>query len=98
VVGVAAATTKQTQKQQQQHNVPKLVKTSHEGKVKNHLDATKYAVLLPQHVSGTNIPIIRSTTSEYLLFLGGHTWKAAWLCRTGLLGVNTVRSSAKHIH
>jgi hypothetical protein len=28
-------------------------------KVKNQLDATKYAVLLPQHVSGTNMPIIR---------------------------------------
>jgi hypothetical protein len=29
--------------------------------VKNQPDATKYAVLLPQHVSGTNMPIIRST-------------------------------------
>jgi hypothetical protein len=46
-------------------------------KVKNQLDATKYAVLLPQHVSGTNMPIIRSTISEYLPLLGGHTWKAA---------------------
>jgi hypothetical protein len=33
-------------------------------KVENQLDATKYAVLLPQHVSGTNMPIIRSTISE----------------------------------
>jgi hypothetical protein len=29
-------------------------------KVKNQLDTIKYAVLLPQHVSGTNMPIIRS--------------------------------------
>jgi hypothetical protein len=29
-------------------------------KAKNQLDATKYAVLLPQHVSGTNMPIIKS--------------------------------------
>jgi hypothetical protein len=35
--------------------------------------------LLPQHVSGTNMPIISSTISEYLLLLGGHTWKAAWV-------------------
>jgi hypothetical protein len=48
-------------------------------KVKNQLDATKYAVLLSQHVSGTNMPIIRSTISEYLPLLGGHTWKAAWV-------------------
>jgi hypothetical protein len=33
-------------------------------KVQNRPDATKYAVLLPQHVSGTNMPIIRSTISE----------------------------------
>jgi hypothetical protein len=33
---------------------------------------------LPQHVSGTNMPIIRSTISEYHRLLGGHTWKAAW--------------------
>jgi hypothetical protein len=44
-------------------------------KVKNRLDATKYVVLLPQHVSGTNMPIIRSTNSEYHPLLGGHTWK-----------------------
>jgi hypothetical protein len=31
--------------------------------------------LLPQHVSGTNMPIIRRTIGEYLLLLGGHTWK-----------------------
>jgi hypothetical protein len=31
--------------------------------------------LLPQHVSGTNMPIIRSTISEYLPLLGGHAWK-----------------------
>jgi hypothetical protein len=48
-------------------------------KVKNQLVATKYAVLLPQHVSGTNMPIIRSTINEYLPLLGGHTWKAAWV-------------------
>jgi hypothetical protein len=30
---------------------------------------------LPQHVSGTNMPIIRSTISEYLALLGDHTWK-----------------------
>jgi hypothetical protein len=47
--------------------------------VKNQPDATKYAVLLPQHVSGTNMPIIRSTISEYLPHLGGYTWKAAWV-------------------
>jgi hypothetical protein len=35
--------------------------------------------LLPQHVSGTNIPIIRSTISEYLPLLGGHTWKTSWV-------------------
>jgi hypothetical protein len=33
--------------------------------------------LLPQHVSGTDMPVIRSTISEYLPLLGGHTWKAA---------------------
>jgi hypothetical protein len=33
-------------------------------KVKNQLDATKYAVLLPQHVSGTNVPIIRNTMNK----------------------------------
>jgi hypothetical protein len=33
-------------------------------KVKNQLNATKYAVLLPQHVSGTNMPIIRSTINK----------------------------------
>jgi hypothetical protein len=43
-------------------------------KIKNQLDATKYAVLLPQHVSGTNIPIIRSTINKYLPLLGGHTF------------------------
>jgi hypothetical protein len=45
-------------------------------KVKNRLDATKYAVLLSQHVSVTNMPIISSTISEYLPLLDGHTWKA----------------------
>jgi hypothetical protein len=35
--------------------------------------------LLPQHVSGTKMPIIRSKISEYLPLLGGHTWKAAWV-------------------
>jgi hypothetical protein len=44
-------------------------------KVTNQLDATKYAVLLPQHVSGTNIPIIRSTINKQLPFLGGRNWK-----------------------
>jgi hypothetical protein len=37
--------------------------------VKNLLDATKYAVFvvfIAQHVSGTNMPIIRITISEYL--------------------------------
>jgi hypothetical protein len=48
-------------------------------KVKNQLDATKYAVLLPQHVSGTNMPIIRSTINKLHPFLGGPTWKAAWV-------------------
>jgi hypothetical protein len=33
-------------------------------KVKNQLDATKYAVLLPQHVSGTNMPIISSAINK----------------------------------
>jgi hypothetical protein len=47
--------------------------------------------LLPQHVSGTNMPIVGSTISEYLPLLGGHTWKAARVVRTGLLGVNTAR-------
>jgi hypothetical protein len=44
-------------------------------KVKNLLDATKYAVSLLQHVSGTNMPIIRSTVNKQLPLLGGHTWK-----------------------
>jgi hypothetical protein len=44
-------------------------------KVKNRPDATKYAVLLPQLVSGTNMPIIRSTSNKQQLLLGGHTWK-----------------------
>jgi hypothetical protein len=35
----------------------------------------KYAVLLPQHVSGVNMPIIRSTVNKQLPLLGGHTWK-----------------------
>jgi hypothetical protein len=35
--------------------------------------------LLPQHISGTNMHIIRSTISEYLPLLGGRTWKAAWV-------------------
>jgi hypothetical protein len=48
-------------------------------KVKNQLDAKKYAVLLPQHVSGTNMPIIRSTFNENLPLLGGHTWKGDWV-------------------
>jgi hypothetical protein len=48
-------------------------------KVKNQIDATKYSVLLPQHVSGTNMPIIRSTINKQLPLLGGHTWKAAWV-------------------
>jgi hypothetical protein len=33
-------------------------------KIKNQLYPTKYAVLLPQHVSGTNMPIIRSTINR----------------------------------
>jgi hypothetical protein len=33
-------------------------------KVNNQLDATKYAVLLPQHVSGTNMPIIRNIINK----------------------------------
>jgi hypothetical protein len=33
-------------------------------KVKNQPDVTKYAGLLPQHVSGTNMPIIRSTINK----------------------------------
>jgi hypothetical protein len=41
-------------------------------KVKKQLDATNYAVLLPQHVSGTNTPIIRSTINKLLQLLGGH--------------------------
>jgi hypothetical protein len=47
-------------------------------KIKNQIDATKYAVLLPQRVSGTNMPIIRSTINKLLPLFGGHTWKAAW--------------------
>jgi hypothetical protein len=35
--------------------------------------------LLPQHVSGTNMPIIRGTISEYLPLLCDHTWNAAWV-------------------
>jgi hypothetical protein len=46
-------------------------------KVKNQPDVTKDAVLLPQHVSGTNMPIIRSKISKYRPLLGGHTCKAA---------------------
>jgi hypothetical protein len=33
-------------------------------KVKNQPDATKYPVLLPQHVSVTNMSIIRSTSNK----------------------------------
>jgi hypothetical protein len=33
-------------------------------KVKNQLDVTKYAVLLPRHVSGTNISIISITIDK----------------------------------
>jgi hypothetical protein len=47
-------------------------------KVKNQLDATNYAVLLPQHVSGTDMPIIGGTVNAYLPLLGGHTWKPNW--------------------
>jgi hypothetical protein len=46
-------------------------------KVKNQPDASKYAVLLPQRVSGTNMPIIRSTINKSFPLLDGHTWKAA---------------------
>jgi hypothetical protein len=35
--------------------------------------------LLPKHVSGINIPIIRSKIIEYFPLLGGHTWKFAWV-------------------
>jgi hypothetical protein len=45
-------------------------------KLKNQLDATNYAVLLPQRVSGTDMPI-RGTVNAYLPLLGGHTWKPA---------------------
>jgi hypothetical protein len=48
-------------------------------KVKKKINTTKYAVLLPQPVSGTNMPIIRSTITKKLPLLGGHTWKAAWI-------------------
>jgi hypothetical protein len=48
-------------------------------KAKNQLDATNYAVLLPQHVSRTNMPIIRSRINKKLPLLGGQTWKAAWV-------------------
>jgi hypothetical protein len=44
---------------------------------KDQLDATKYADLLTQHVSGTNMPIIRSTNSE--LRVGIQTCKAVWV-------------------
>jgi hypothetical protein len=33
--------------------------------------------LLSQHVSSTNMPIIRSTINGYLPLLGGHAWKFA---------------------
>jgi hypothetical protein len=33
--------------------------------VKNQLDATEYAVLLPQHVSGTNMPITHPVSTPY---------------------------------
>jgi hypothetical protein len=36
-------------------------------KEKNQIHSTKYAVLLPQHVSGTNMPIIRSTINPLAL-------------------------------
>jgi hypothetical protein len=38
-------------------------------KVKNQLDATKYAILLPQHVTGTNMPTIRSLLLNLLFRL-----------------------------
>jgi hypothetical protein len=41
-------------------------------KVKNQLDATKYAALLPQHVSGTNMPIIRSKITFTMSTIHGH--------------------------
>jgi hypothetical protein len=47
-------------------------------KVKNKLDATNNAVLLPQRVSGTDMPIVGSTVNAYLPLLCGHTWKPAW--------------------
>jgi hypothetical protein len=47
--------------------------------INNQLDATKYAVLLPQHVPGGNMPIIRSTINKQLPLLGDHTWKAVWV-------------------
>jgi hypothetical protein len=56
--------------------------------------------LLPQHVSGTNMPIIRSTISEYLPLLGGHTWKAAWVVHalSHLVGSLPFTVSTMHGH
>jgi hypothetical protein len=34
-------------------------------KVKKQLDATKYSILFPQHVSGTNMAIIRSRATSF---------------------------------
>jgi hypothetical protein len=58
--------------------------------------------LLPQHVSGTNMPIIRSTgtnmpiimstINKHLPLLCGHTLKSHLGCVAfGLLGVSTIR-------
>jgi hypothetical protein len=65
-------------------------------KVKNQLDATKYAVLLSQHVSGTNMPIIRSAINN----LGGHTWKDNITPGLTLLHILTRAGhlKAEHIH
>jgi hypothetical protein len=52
-----------TEKQSYQFAVHVTLHRKHsEGK--EQLDAQKYAVLLPQHVSGTNMPIIRSTINK----------------------------------
>jgi hypothetical protein len=58
-------------------------------KVKNQLDVTKYAVLLPQHVSGTNMPIIRSKINKsrsYLLIVLLMGWFFTFT-RSGLGGL-----------
>jgi hypothetical protein len=62
---------------------------------KDQLDATKYADLLTQHVSGTNMPIVRSTiVSSTLVSKPG---KPPGLCSAGLLDVYCLEEVAQPI-